>query len=80
MEPKMLLISIFLIVISVTAVSLDKPTDCAKLKLGQFLCPDPDSNYTYIDPKTQSVIGCQKSGKATGKQVNLIDILIGYHI
>ncbi|CAO1323677.1 unnamed protein product [Diamesa hyperborea] len=61
----MLLISIFLIVISITAVSLDKPTDCAKLKLGQFLCPDPDSNYSYIDPKTQSVIGCQKSGKAT---------------
>ena len=76
----MLLISSFLIVISLTTVSLDKPTDCTKLKLGQFLCPDPDSNYSYIDPKTQSVIGCQKNGKATGKQIDLVDILFVKHI
>lgn len=72
----MFLISSFLILLSLTTVSLEKLTDCTKLKLGQFLCPDPSSNYIYIDPKTQSAIGCQKNGKATGKQLNLVDILV----
>lgn len=43
------------------------PTDCTKLRMGQFMCPDPDSNYDYIDKKTQSVAGCKKDGTASVK-------------
>lgn len=42
-------------------------TDCTKLRVGQFLCPDPNSTYDFIDHKTQSVVGCKKDGTATGK-------------
>lgn len=40
-------------------------TDCTKLRVGQFICPDPDSSYDYIDHHTQSVVGCQKDGTAS---------------
>jgi hypothetical protein len=41
------------------------PIDCTKLRVGQFICPDPDSSYDYIDHKTQSVAGCKKDGTAS---------------
>lgn len=41
------------------------PTDCTKLRVGQFICPDPDSSYDYIDHKTQSAVGCKKDGTAS---------------
>lgn len=47
--------------------ALESATDCSKLRVGQSLCPDPDSSYKFIDEKTQSVMGCTKDGKATGK-------------
>lgn len=53
----------FLIIIALT--TLESATDCTKLRVGQFLCPDPANDYAYIDEKTQSVKGCTKEGKAT---------------
>lgn len=47
--------------------SLESATDCTKLRAGQFICPDPDSSYDYIDKNTQSVIGCKEDRTATGK-------------
>lgn len=47
--------------------ALQTATDCSKLRVGQFLCPDPDSNYKYIDEKTQSVEGCTPKGTAKGE-------------
>lgn len=43
----------FLLILAPSA--LKSATDCSKLRVGQFLCPDPESDY--IDEKTQSVIG-----------------------
>lgn len=39
--------------------------DCSKLKVGQFICPDP--TYDLIDPKTQQPRGCTKENLARGK-------------
>ncbi|XP_018319786.1 TM2 domain-containing protein CG10795 [Agrilus planipennis] len=39
-----------------------KYDDCNKLRMGQFICPDP--SYNYIDPKTQQIMGCRKDNKA----------------
>lgn len=36
--------------------------DCPELRMGQYLCPDP--NVNHIDPKTQQPYGCTKDGKA----------------
>lgn len=36
--------------------------DCSKLRVGQFMCPDPNSSH--IDPKTQQPIGCTKENVA----------------
>lgn len=36
--------------------------DCSKLRLGQYLCPDP--SYDLIDPKTQQPYGCTQENKA----------------
>lgn len=30
--------------------------DCSTLRLGQYICPDP--NFDQIDPNTQQFIGC----------------------
>lgn len=40
--------------------------DCNKLRMGQFLCPDPAVIETYIDPKTQQPQGCTRQNKAEG--------------
>lgn len=46
----------------------DVEVDCTTLRMGQYLCPDP--NYDYIDPKTQTYRGCRPDNKAKGlKQV-----------
>ncbi|KAF6215824.1 hypothetical protein GE061_000159 [Apolygus lucorum] len=46
--------------------SVDPPlvhrTDCSTLRLGQFICPDPE--YDLIDPATQQPRGCTKENKA----------------
>ncbi|KAJ8930462.1 hypothetical protein NQ314_016744 [Rhamnusium bicolor] len=36
--------------------------DCNILRMGQYLCPDP--NYDLIDSKTQQLKGCTKENKA----------------
>nr|CAD7440897.1 unnamed protein product [Timema bartmani] len=39
--------------------------DCSStLRMGQYICPDPAPNYTFIDPKTQQPEGCTKENKA----------------
>lgn len=38
--------------------------DCSKLRMGQYLCPDPHMNH--IDTKTQQLKGCTKENKALG--------------
>lgn len=42
----------------------DVETDCSTLRMGQYLCPDPNSDY--IDPKTQTYRGCRPDNKAKG--------------
>lgn len=43
--------------------------DCDTLRMGQYLCPDPDANYvqTLIDPKTQQLRGCTQENKARSR-------------
>lgn len=47
--------------------------DCNKLRMGQFLCPDPHINH--IDPKTQQLKGCTKEGRTKGMFVDLSHFL-----
>ncbi|XP_039444149.1 TM2 domain-containing protein CG10795 [Culex pipiens pallens] len=47
----------------VVPASLEAEIDCADLRMGQFLCPDP-GRRDHIDPKTQQLRGCTKEGKA----------------
>uniref|UniRef100_A0A8D8VXU7 TM2 domain-containing protein CG10795 n=1 Tax=Cacopsylla melanoneura TaxID=428564 RepID=A0A8D8VXU7_9HEMI len=39
-------------------------TTCEKLRLGQYICPDPDPKYEYIDKKTQQPRNCTKENFA----------------
>lgn len=39
--------------------------DCSTLRMGQYLCPDPD-HLDFIDPATQQPKGCTKENKAKG--------------
>jgi hypothetical protein len=55
---------ILIILVIFCPIALESATDCSKLRVGQFFCPDPDSSYDYIDKRTQSVIGCTKEGTA----------------
>lgn len=43
---------------------MEKSIDCNTLRMGQYLCPDPD--YDLVDPKTQQIRGCTKENKAKG--------------
>lgn len=36
--------------------------DCSQLRVGQYLCPDPEVDF--IDPKTQQPYGCTKENVA----------------
>jgi hypothetical protein len=63
--------SLIILLLPLALNSATGTTDCTKLLVGQFLCPDPDSSYKYIDEKTQSVSFFTKS-----KSIHLlIDIL-----
>lgn len=61
---------LFYISILISAENQDNATfsfylvDCNKLRMGQFLCPDPHVNH--IDPKTQQLKGCTREGRAKG--------------
>jgi hypothetical protein len=61
-------ITFFLLILA--PIALESTTDCTKLRVGQFLCPDPDGSYEYIDDKTQSVVGCTPEGKARGDYID----------
>lgn len=41
--------------------------DCNKLRMGQYMCPDP--RISQIDLKTQQFKGCTRENKAKGKQI-----------
>lgn len=43
-------------------VAVGVTADCNKLRMGQYLCPDPKLNQ--IDPKTQQYRGCTRENKA----------------
>lgn len=62
-------IVLLLVILAPTALKSD--TDCTKLRVGQFLCPDPDSSYKFIDEKTQSVKSCAPNGFASGENSSL---------
>lgn len=50
--------------------------DCSTLRLGQYICPDPNATIEHIDPDTQQFRGCVKGkvipseGVAEGKCKN----------
>lgn len=58
--------------------ALNVRVDCSTLRMGQYLCPDPDVNYAkmLIDPKTQQLHGCTPENKARSKYV--VSILISF--
>lgn len=66
-----LCLSIFVILISCFTHVSDSfesyEVDCSTLRIGQYVCPDPE--YDYIDPKTQQPWGCTKDNKAKGEYV-----------
>lgn len=64
---EMLRREIIIFLLFLLPLALESATDCSKLRVGQFICPDPDSSYKYIDERTQSVVGCKKDGTAMGK-------------
>ncbi|XP_067004562.1 TM2 domain-containing protein biscotti [Anabrus simplex] len=53
-----------LYLVAVIPVGGEYEVDCSTLRMGQFLCPDPDPMYEYIDPKTQQPYDCTKENKA----------------
>lgn len=67
----MFAIKVLVVLLISAPYALESATDCSKLRVGQFLCPDPDSSYKYIDEKTQSIIGCTKEGIASGEDLTL---------
>jgi hypothetical protein len=50
-------------------ISADYHVECSTLRMGQYICPDPDPEYNYIDPKTQQPYGCTKENKAKGREL-----------
>lgn len=54
------LLCFLLIYKAVEIVGVD--VDCSQLRIGQYLCPDP--NINHIDPATQQPFACTKSGTA----------------
>lgn len=41
--------------------------DCSTLRMGQYMCPDPDYIPNLVDPKTQQIRGCTQENKARSK-------------
>lgn len=54
-------IGLLLLTVSIPAYS-EIELNCNELRVGQFLCPDP--NINHIDPKTQQPINCNEKNKA----------------
>lgn len=50
-------------------INAEYHVECGTLRMGQYICPDPDPSYDYIDPKTQQPYGCTKENKAKGGEV-----------
>lgn len=63
----------FLLFLNTSVQPEDVEVDCSTLRMGQFLCPDP--NYDYIDPKTQTYRGCRPDHKAKGIHVFFVLII-----
>jgi hypothetical protein len=57
-------------------VGADYHVDCNALRMGQYICPDPDPSYSYIDPKTQQPYGCTVANKAKG--TNCLELIAIY--
>lgn len=57
---------IWLLIVSTSVYPEDVEVDCSTLRMGQYLCPDP--NYDYIDPKTQTYRDCRPDNKAKGQE------------
>lgn len=55
---------VLLTILIYCAHSADSNFECSTLRMGQYICPDPDPSYNYIDPKTQQPYGCTKENKA----------------
>ncbi|XP_030756819.1 TM2 domain-containing protein CG10795 [Sitophilus oryzae] len=63
MEKLAIIVLIVLSLINYTVENVNETVvNCSTLRMGQFLCPDPD--YDLIDPKTQQIRGCTKENKA----------------
>lgn len=56
------LFSVIFILLSILPVDAIVEVNCSKLRIGQYLCPDP--NVSHIDPKTQQPFGCTKENVA----------------
>lgn len=65
----MIRIKIMTFLLIMLPYALESATDCSKLRKGQFMCPDPDSSYKYIDERTQQVEDCTREGKAIGELI-----------
>jgi hypothetical protein len=61
--------AILLIITYCDHVIADYHVECSTLRIGQYMCPDPDPSYNYIDPKTQQPYGCTKENKAKGTEL-----------
>lgn len=55
---------------------MENKVDCGTLRMGQYMCPDPDVNYIQqlIDPKTQQLRGCTPENKGKGKSSTKLQI------
>lgn len=58
---KCIYFGLFLITITIP-VSSEIELNCNELRVGQFMCPDP--NVNHIDPKTQQPKNCNEKNKA----------------
>lgn len=71
-------ILIFCQFISTLTVDKEVRMDCSNLRLGQYICPDP--NLQHIDPKTQQFLGCTRQNKADGIVFKIIHIILMRYI
>lgn len=61
--PLLLIATVQLAASTAAAAAAVDPIDCSReLRMGQFMCPDPERDY--IDARTQQPIGCTPEGKA----------------
>ncbi|GAB0099706.1 TM2 domain-containing protein [Sergentomyia squamirostris] len=55
---------VVILLLSLAVVTGSVEVNCSGLRMGQYLCPDPNHIDNYIDPKTQQIWGCTKENKA----------------